>query len=63
MPVYEFKCKKCDAQFEELMRMNDSKKPICPECGAKQTERLLSLFSSGASGTGSGCGHSHSGST
>lgn len=42
MPIYEYQCKKCNARFEELQRMNE--KANCPKCGSSSVERLLSTF-------------------
>jgi putative FmdB family regulatory protein len=52
MPIYEYACKKCGNQFEQLVRsMSDSEKNVsCPECGSKQTARALSVFAVGAEG-------------
>jgi len=44
VPIYEYRCKKCDAHFEKLQRMNE--KANCPKCGAGSVERLLSTFAS-----------------
>ena len=55
MPIYEYRCKDCDAVNEFLMSMSSKEKPTCPVCGSKRMERLLSTFSSGGSsrsGTG-----------
>jgi putative FmdB family regulatory protein len=41
MPIYEYQCKKCEHQFEALVRKSDV--PACPSCGATHLERLLSL--------------------
>jgi putative FmdB family regulatory protein len=42
MPLYDFHCRRCDHQFEALVRSGDA--PRCPECGAADLERLLSTF-------------------
>lgn len=61
MPMYEFRCGKCAAIFEELVRKTD-KAVRCPECDSPKVERLLSRvgFSVGGkftASTGSGaCG-------
>ncbi|MBR4750220.1 MAG: zinc ribbon domain-containing protein [Thermoguttaceae bacterium] len=41
MPIYEFKCEKCGAVFEELTR-NASEKPNCPECSSDQVVKRMS---------------------
>lgn len=48
MPFYEYKCRKCGAEFEELIsishREREEQKLACPECGARGPERQLSTF-------------------
>ncbi len=45
MPIYEFTCQSCKKQFDHLQRtMSDGPRPACPECGSKQTARMLSVF-------------------
>ncbi|MFN2471073.1 MAG: FmdB family zinc ribbon protein [Gaiellaceae bacterium] len=43
MPVYEYACMECESHFEELLRM-DGPDPACPECGAADVLRQLSVF-------------------
>jgi putative FmdB family regulatory protein len=46
MPTYEFRCKTCDATFEERRPMTESNEPAtCPE-GHPGAVRLLSVFAS-----------------
>ncbi|ACL05697.1 FmdB family zinc ribbon protein [Desulfatibacillum aliphaticivorans] len=40
MPIYEFHCNKCDANFEQLLMGSD--KPECPKCASNDVNRLLS---------------------
>ncbi|MDL2316120.1 zinc ribbon domain-containing protein [Desulfovibrio sp. OttesenSCG-928-A18] len=40
MPIYEYKCTKCEKEFEELVFGDEN--PPCPACGAGETTRLLS---------------------
>lgn len=45
MPIYEYRCRGCGHQFEELQKMSD--KPIrkCPKCLARRVEKLVSMTS------------------
>lgn len=40
MPIYEYRCKKCDKDFEELVF--DDAAPLCPHCGSNDTYKLMS---------------------
>jgi putative FmdB family regulatory protein len=42
MPIYEYKCKECKHEFEEILSI-DSRNPECPKCKS-ETERLMSHF-------------------
>ncbi|MBU1156859.1 MAG: zinc ribbon domain-containing protein [Proteobacteria bacterium] len=67
MPIYEYKCKKCDHEYEALV-MGSADAVECPKCGSKKKERLMSSFSSSGKGlsslagaaaaSNSGCGGS-----
>ena len=46
MPLYEYKCKKCNKISEILQR--GSEKVVCPECGGKSLEKQFSVFASGS---------------
>ena len=65
MPIYEYKCRKCDTKFEMLRSMSASDEEIeCPECGEKSAERIFSVFgSTSGSSSGADCVPSSSGST
>ena len=41
MPLYEYVCRKCSRQFEELI-FGDAV-PTCPSCQSKDLERVLSV--------------------
>ena len=41
MPLYEFICEECPADFEELMHGSEEI-PSCPHCGSKHASRLIS---------------------
>jgi len=40
MPIYEYACRGCGHQFEQLVRTGDT--PACPSCKGQSLERLLS---------------------
>ncbi len=40
MPMYDYRCTACEAEFELLVR--SSTVPACPKCGATDLDRLLS---------------------
>ncbi len=44
MPVYEFKCKKCDHRFElaESISKHDKHREKCPECGSRSIQNIVS---------------------
>jgi putative FmdB family regulatory protein len=68
MPVFEFACRTCSRQFEQLLFGKE--KPSCPACHGSDLEKLLSTFAVGgagasastswrggaAAGPGGGCG-------
>lgn len=44
MPIYEYTCPTCSADFEKLLRRTDE--PVaCPSCGHDKPRRRLSSFS------------------
>ncbi|MCJ2188777.1 FmdB family zinc ribbon protein [Novosphingobium beihaiensis] len=43
MPLYDFHCPDCAADFELLMRASDQ--PVCPTCGSTTVNRLISRVS------------------
>ena len=43
MPLYEYKCQACGHRFEVLM-LNASQTVECPQCAARDVERLISMF-------------------
>ena len=46
MPVYVFRCAKCDVQFEKSMTVaeREKAKPACPECKGRKVVPVLSGF-------------------
>lgn len=49
MPVFEYACRRCERQFELLVRRSTA--PACPACGAETLEKLVSLPSVRSSST------------
>ena len=43
MPIYEYKCKNCNNQFEALVLGRERSR--CPKCRGLRLEQLLSAFS------------------
>ena len=66
MPLYEYRCTKCGAEFEMIRRFSESSiLPVCPQCESPQTRKKLSTIASfgnvsSASGAApsAGCGSS-----
>ena len=65
MPIYEYICKDCGHEFEELVFSQDENVP-CPKCGGTDTEKLMSACAAKIEGAdqsfdalpspGGGCG-------
>jgi putative FmdB family regulatory protein len=46
MPIYEYRCKRCNGEFSVLiMRLGDESKIRCERCTSTELIRLLSRFS------------------
>jgi len=41
MPIYEYRCRKCQGVVERIQGMNDKPLSKCPSCGGK-VERMMS---------------------
>ena len=44
MPLFEFRCRGCQAEFEALVRSQDPP-PACPSCKSGDLEKLLTAAS------------------
>jgi len=49
MPIYEYICDDCKAQFEKIV-LNRQQEISCPNCSGKKATLQLSVFSSSISG-------------
>jgi putative FmdB family regulatory protein len=44
MPIYEYECRACGHNFEQLVRSSDTTPPACPACQGQDLEKILSMF-------------------
>lgn len=51
MPIYEYKCKKCGHEFEEIQKFSDKPIAECAKCKGP-VEKLISQSSFHLKGTG-----------
>ena len=51
MPIYEYKCFKCEYQVELLQKMNDNHKVQCPQC-TSYINKIISLSNFKLKGNG-----------
>ncbi len=65
MPIYEYVCQNCKAEFEAIRPMSEKDKKIaCKKCGSKKTRRKLTAAAKSfanalpvvSAGSASGCG-------
>jgi len=57
MPVYEYRCEKCEHLTEALRRMSDADgEQACEKCGSTKTRRVQSVFASTSGGGDTGPG-------
>ena len=51
MPLYEYECRKCHAQFERIEKLNGPFLKICPKCKGR-VERMVSRSAIAFKGSG-----------
>jgi putative FmdB family regulatory protein len=55
VPVFEYKCQKCGAEFDDLDSVDNRDKPHkCPACGSMKSERQMSVFCANSGDSGGG---------
>ena len=54
MPLFRYKCKDCDFEFELLLARFDSPAE-CPECGSENLEKQLNKIAAIVSGSKTSC--------
>ena len=52
MPLYEYKCQDCGAEFEALVSFSARDDVACEQCGSVNVERLVSDFASSSESGG-----------
>ncbi len=50
MPTFDYTCRACPCEFEAWVRKREEM-PACPECGASDVERMLSVPNVHSDGT------------
>lgn len=56
MPIYEYQCRSCTRQFDVLQKVDeDGRNLVCPDCGKKAPEKVLSVFSAAGGGKQNAC--------
>ncbi len=64
MPLYEYKCEKCEGVFSDLRSMSDREEPIaCPDCGGEGKILFSTFAQGGQSGSSASTGPACAGST
>ena len=52
MPIYEYKCSKCEHELEVIQRFSDDPLKKCPECNKNSLNKLISSPSFRLKGAG-----------
>ena len=56
MPIFEYQCKACCHQFEQLVFASDAEPTACPACNCRDVEKLMSAGAVRPNGIPSGSG-------
>lgn len=54
MPIHEYTCGQCGANFEALIRPAAKTRVQCTRCGGRKVTRRLSVFGAKTAGAGGG---------
>lgn len=52
MPIYEYGCEKCGHEMEAWQKISEKPKKVCPHCGKRGLQRLISNTSFHLKGSG-----------
>ncbi|MGB2907091.1 MAG: zinc ribbon domain-containing protein [Candidatus Aminicenantaceae bacterium] len=47
MPLYEFKCPRCETRFEALVSLGSEQGVTCEDCGSSEIQKCISSFGIG----------------
>ncbi|MDH5299518.1 MAG: zinc ribbon domain-containing protein [Desulfobulbaceae bacterium] len=50
MPLFDFVCRSCGAEFEALVMGGDQ--PVCPRCQSRELDKKMSTFAFRSKGSG-----------
>src|SRR5512145_974551 len=42
MPLYDYECDACGNRFEQIQKFSDPVVEVCPKCGERKVQKLLS---------------------
>lgn len=42
MPMYEYQCEACGNRFEQIQKFSDPPPDVCPTCGERKLQKLMS---------------------
>lgn len=57
MPIYEYRCEQCNAEFEQLVFSSSQADSVsCVQCGSSKVQRKVSSIASAGTSHGSSLG-------
>jgi len=53
MPIFEYRCRKCQHVTAFLEKLNSRQAHVCEKCGSRDTDKVFSTFAAKSSGSSS----------